>query len=96
MGFRFRKSTKLLPGVRLNLSKSGVSASVGRPCATINVSERGTRGTIGIPGTGMSYSENLNADKPHGPSGGDDGSGAWILWVIAALAVGMVLYGMLS
>ena len=60
MGFRFRKSIKLLPGIRLNLSKSGVSASIGRPGATINISERGNRGTVGIPGTGMSYSEQLS------------------------------------
>ena len=44
----------------MNLSKSGVSASIGRPGATINVSERGTRGTVGIPGTGLSYSERLS------------------------------------
>ena len=63
MGFRFRKSIKLFPGIRLNLSKSGVSASIGRPGATVNISERGTRGTVGIPGTGMSYSEQLS--RPH-------------------------------
>ena len=63
MGFRFRKSIKLLPGIRLNLSKSGVSASIGKPGATVNISERGTRGTVGIPGTGMSYSEPLS--RPH-------------------------------
>lgn len=61
MGFRFRKSIKLLPGVRLNLSKSGVSTSIGRRGATLNFSERGTRGTVGLPGTGLSYSENLTS-----------------------------------
>ncbi len=66
MGFRFRKSIKLFPGVRLNLSKSGVSASIGRPGTTVNISERGTRGTVGIPGTGISYSENLS--DPASPS----------------------------
>ena len=59
MGFRFRKSIKILPGIRLNLSKSGVSASIGRPGATINVSNKGTRGTVGIPGTGISYTERI-------------------------------------
>ncbi|MBW3634473.1 MAG: DUF4236 domain-containing protein [Chloroflexi bacterium] len=29
MGFRARKSFKIAPGVRLNVSKSGVGASVG-------------------------------------------------------------------
>lgn len=32
----FRKSIKILPGVRLNLSKSGVSASLGPRGATVN------------------------------------------------------------
>ena len=61
MGFRFRKSIKLLPGVRLNLSKSGLSASVGKPGATINLSQRGTRTTVGVPGTGHSYSDTRKA-----------------------------------
>ncbi|MBS0396467.1 MAG: DUF4236 domain-containing protein, partial [Proteobacteria bacterium] len=29
MGFRFQRRVRILPGLRLNLSKSGVSASVG-------------------------------------------------------------------
>ena len=57
MGFRFRKSIKLFPGVRVNFSKTGISTSIGKPGATINISERGTRTTVGIPGTGISYSE---------------------------------------
>jgi hypothetical protein len=65
MGFRFRKTIKLFPGVRLNFSKSGVSTSIGGPGATINISKRGTRGAVGIPGTGFSYSENLS--KPEHP-----------------------------
>lgn len=59
MGFRFRKTIRLLPGVRLNISKSGLSTSVGRPGATINVGKRGVRGTVGLPGSGLSYSDML-------------------------------------
>lgn len=59
MGFRFSKSVRILPGVRLNLSKTGVSASIGRPGATVNVSKRGVRGTVGVPGSGLSYSEDI-------------------------------------
>jgi glyoxylate carboligase len=40
MGFRFRKTIKILPGVRVNLSKSGVTTSLGVPGATINVASR--------------------------------------------------------
>ena len=60
MGFRFRKSIRIAPGIRLNLSKSGVSTSIGRPGATINIGERGVRGTVGLPGSGLSYSEMLS------------------------------------
>ena len=56
MGFRFRKSLKILPGIRLNISKSGLSTSLGGPGATVNISRKGTRRTIGIPGSGLSYS----------------------------------------
>lgn len=56
MGFRFRKSIKIMPGVRVNVSKSGFSTSVGGRGATMNVSKRGVRTTVGIPGSGLSYS----------------------------------------
>lgn len=56
MGFRFRKSVKILPGIRLNFSKSGISTSLGGPGASINIGPKGTRKTVGLPGSGMSYS----------------------------------------
>ena len=56
MGFRFRRSVKIAPGIRLNFSKSGVSTSLGGRGATVNLSKRGTRHTVGLPGTGVSYS----------------------------------------
>jgi len=60
MGFRFRKRLKLFPGFWLNFSKSGVSASAGVPGLTWN--SRG-RVTAGIPGTGISYVEEIGS-KP--------------------------------
>jgi hypothetical protein len=56
MGFRFRRSVRLFPGLRLNLSRSGVSASVGGRGAWLTLGPRGARATVGIPGTGLSYS----------------------------------------
>jgi Protein of unknown function (DUF4236) len=55
MGFRFRKSVKLMPGVRYNFSTRGGSLSLGRAGAMINLSSRGVRTTVGLPGTGLSY-----------------------------------------
>jgi hypothetical protein len=57
MGFRFRRTFRIAPGLRLNLSKSGVSASVGRRGLWFTVGPRGTRETVGLPGTGLSYTE---------------------------------------
>lgn len=65
MGFRFRKSFKIIPGVRVNLSKSGTSWSFGGRGATVNVKGRRIRGTVGIPGTGLSYSEQVTAPEEH-------------------------------
>jgi len=60
MGFRFRTSVKLAPGLRLNFSKSGVSTSVGVRGARVNFSKRGIYQTIGIPGTGMYWTQRLD------------------------------------
>ena len=55
MGFRFRKGLSLLPGVRLNFSKSGASLSLGGRGMSVNLSSSGVRTTVGVPGSGMSY-----------------------------------------
>lgn len=64
MGFRFRRSFRLAPGLRLNLGKSGASASVGRRGAWLTFGPRGVRATVGIPGTGLSYSEQSPWQRP--------------------------------
>jgi hypothetical protein len=57
MGLRFRKSIKLFPGVTLNLSKNGISSiSIGRRGATVNINRQGVKATVGVPGSGLSYS----------------------------------------
>jgi Protein of unknown function (DUF4236) len=55
MGLRFRRTIKVLPGVHVNISKSGVSLSLGGPGATINLNKQGTQTTVGVPGSGVSY-----------------------------------------
>ncbi len=55
MGFRFRRSLSIFPGFKINLSKSGVSATLGVAGANVNLNKDGLRGTIGVPGSGLSY-----------------------------------------
>jgi hypothetical protein len=55
VGFRFRRSSRILPGLRLNIGKRGVSTSIGVRGAHITVGHGKVRETVGIPGSGISY-----------------------------------------
>jgi hypothetical protein len=57
MGFRFRRSVRILPGVKINLSGSGASVSLGGRGFHYTIGPKGTRVTAGIPGTGMSWTQ---------------------------------------
>ena len=59
MPIRFRRSFKIFPGVKVNVSKGGVSVSVGKPGAMLNFSKHGVRQTIGLPGSGVSQTSYL-------------------------------------
>ena len=69
MGFRFRKSIKLFPGFKINLTHKGISsASIGKPGASVNIGKKSTRTSVGIPGTGLSYSKHRPYTKnPNDP-----------------------------
>ena len=53
MGLYFNMRIKILPGVHMNVSKSGTSWSIGPRGAKVNFGKRGTYVTTGIPGTGI-------------------------------------------
>ena len=61
MGLNFRKSINLPGGFRINLSKSGVGFSWGVKGARITRTAKGkTKATLSIPGTGVSYTQDLD------------------------------------
>jgi hypothetical protein len=64
MGFRFRRSIRLGKGLRINLSKTGASLSVGRRGATVNFGPKGEKFTVGLPGSGLSYSHIISQELP--------------------------------
>jgi len=84
--FRFRKVVALGRFLKITVSKTGISASVGRPGATLNVRKDRVDGTVGVPGTGLSYRERLAnrgcAALLMGGLGLLAGAGAW--WFVAA------------
>jgi hypothetical protein len=59
MGFRFRRTFSLFPGVRLNIGATGPSVSVGPKGAKLTFGRTGVRATAGIPGTGVSFSQKI-------------------------------------
>ncbi|MFO7916001.1 MAG: DUF4236 domain-containing protein [Candidatus Krumholzibacteriales bacterium] len=63
MSFRFIRRKNILPGIRLNLSKSGGSFSLGPRGAKLTVGTSGVRKTLGMPGTGLYYTETGSSGK---------------------------------
>jgi hypothetical protein len=91
MGFRFRRRLRIGRGLYLNVSKTGVSASIGGRGATLNVSRKGVRTTVGLPGTGLSYQSRLSSRSSgtRHPATRSPGGGIVriIVFLIAAAAI---------
>lgn len=65
MGFRFRKSIKILPGVKININKKSSSITFGTKGAHHTINSKGKRTTtVGIPGTGLSYTTSTSKNAP--------------------------------
>src|SRR5689334_25257907 len=94
MPLRFRRSLRIFPGLRLNASKSGISASVGRRGAWFTIGPRGTRTTIGIPGTGISYTEQQSARpaqiETRAAESPPSRPWAWLKWLALILGLAVV------
>jgi hypothetical protein len=67
LGFRFTRRLSIIPGLRVNLSKSGASVSIGhRGAGWITFGgRRGTRVTVDVPGVkGMYWTETIPPSAP--------------------------------
>jgi len=61
MGLNFRKSINLGKGFKLNIGKGSVGISGGVKGARVSMNSKGRKtATFSIPGTGISYTLNLN------------------------------------
>ena len=64
MGLRFNKRITILPGIRLNLSKSGISLSGGVKGLRATIGSNGKlTTTASLPGTGLSYQKQFGLTK---------------------------------
>ena len=106
MGFRFRKSFKIAPGVKLNLGKKSAGISVGGKGFRKSFSTSGRSTTsIGVPGTGLSYVSTSGSGSSKTKNNSNEGSasnkrsskksGCWII-AIPILIVLFILGGIKS
>jgi hypothetical protein len=92
MGFRFRRTIRLFPGLRLNVSKSGVSTSIGTRGAWLTFGRKGTRTTVGLPGTGISYTHTTPSHE-HQEVGAPPSRapGRWLVMLLVTIAIAAIL-----
>jgi hypothetical protein len=64
MSWRFRKTFRVLPGVKLNLTARGLSATLGASPFSINVGPRGVYRNVSIPGTGIWDRQRIGGPSP--------------------------------
>jgi hypothetical protein len=96
MAFRFQKRIKILPGLRLNVSKTGISWTVGTRGASVTSRDGNLTGNVGLPGTGVSYRKRIDLsdaefqsqDQPVKPASLVKPS--WLLLLIV-LVIGIVI-----
>jgi len=63
MALRFRRTIKIAPGVRLNVTKTGISTRVGPRGAGVTVGTSGTTVSAGIPGSGLHMSQKISKGR---------------------------------
>ena len=61
MAWSFKRRIKVIPGIHLNFSKSGISTTIGVRGANINVGPNGTFVNTSIPGIGISNRQKLSS-----------------------------------
>jgi Protein of unknown function (DUF4236) len=94
VGLRFRRRITIGPGFRLNLSKSGLSTSVGRRGLWFTFGHGKTRETVGLPGTGLSYTQQQRIGGSPGddtaPASSSGGGYLLVCLVLLVVAVGAI------
>lgn len=90
MGWRFQKRIRLLPGVTLNLSRKGVSTSIGTRGARVTLGHGKRRTTVGIPGSGINHTSVVSTTSGRRSSPAAQPQGVrWrkVLWMALTICV---------
>lgn len=90
MGFRFRKSFKIAPGIKVNVSKKGASLSAGAKGFRIN-----SKGNASLTKGPISYHKKLFSKKKTYSSKKDDTKGLWKI-IALFLLMGLLIRSCVS
>lgn len=99
MGLRFRRSIRVLPGIRINLSRSGLSTSVGVRGAHVTVGHGKVRETVGVPGSGVSYTtmDSTRSEANSAPGSANPGRFSRVLfWLFAIFFLLPLIIGLIA
>lgn len=93
MGWRYRKSKKILPGVRLNINKNSTSVTFGPKGLHYTVSSTGRNtASVGIPRSGLSYSKTLSPGTENKRETGAFPVWKFLKWVlVSCIALGIFI-----
>ena len=89
MALRFYRRFRVIPRLRVNLSRNGPSLSIGRCGAWYTIGPRGRRATVGLPGTGLFWTERAPPAAP--PHVGH--RSAFVLVVVFVALAALILIG---
>ncbi len=72
MPVRFRRTFKIFPGVKINVSRGGISTTIGPRGFHLTFNKHGVRQSIGLPGTGLSESSYIVKNDSDSEKDADD------------------------
>lgn len=105
MAWKYRKRINIVPGITINLSRNGVSSTIGTKGASVSVGKNGTYLNTNIPGTGIydrqkiggGTSRRSSVMSTQSTSGGGNTSGydnSGCVWFICLVVIIMlVIFG---
>jgi AAA+ superfamily predicted ATPase len=91
MDWNYRKRIKIAPGVRLNISKKGVSSTFGVRGTSINVGQNCAYLNTGIPGTGIYSRRKIVSSNSQNPQSNKSNYNGCGITTLIFLALGLFL-----
>lgn len=92
MGFRYRKTRSVAPGVKVNLNKKSASVRFGGKGAGVTLNTNGKRTqSIGVPDTGLSYTQSSGGGNSNSDTSSRRGCLISVIAAVLVLSIGIAI-----